>query len=984
LKNRWLAALLLLIVASASPVFAQGGAGSTGSIQGEVTDESGGVLPGVTVSVSGPSMMGVRTDTTNAQGVYRFLGLPAGTYTLKFELSGFGTQQKSDIRIGIGFTANVPAKLGVKSLSDEVTVVSEAPAIDTTSTRAQTNYDKDQLDALPNARDMWSLLATAPGVALNRFDVGGSTAGTQTTYIAYGNGGQNRPLIEGINTTEGTSAAGFYFDYGSFDEVIIGAAGNTAEMPSGGVITNFIGKSGGNKLSGEVYYEYENDKAQSKNLTTDQLARGYANLPRNVIQSLGLNRAEANTLISYKNLNASIGGPVVKDKLWVWGGLLWQKNITYQPAGGAILDGTQFPTKLLNYTGKVTYQLNPKNKIFAYTQYGIKAQPFRTDANVTGPQHVTFESTVKQDSPSWVGKVEYNRTIGNRSFFEVRAGEFGYNFALVNYSTAPRIEDTITLQALGGGRDWLLKRRRKQLTGAYTTYFDNVLGGNHQVKIGGEVQHETGQTLWKQYYTNNVVMFTQNRNLANPSTAAGTAFQVRLGSPVDSWNGLRNYGLFVNDTFSRDKLTLNLGLRLDRYRVFLPEQSRVASKFFAAITVAENPSVISFNHIAPRVGLIYDLKGDGKTIFKANFGRYFFNPGVGLADSVNPNNGTQFCTYAWNDANRDYLYQDGEQGALASCSGGTSNVSVDPNLKNSVTNEFSTWIERDLGNQVGARLGFVMKGDRNGYAQENINRPKSAWTVPTTVTDNGPDGRAGTADDRAGLPAMSLNATALAAPVVNRVFNQDGFTADYKTIEGAVTRRFSGKWGMVASFSNTWTSEFGTSYFGSGAGNNIAGGSLFGGFAGTTGFPITPNGMQDKAKFSTWNFKLSGTFEPGFGIRLTPVWKSQQGYPYGRVFTANAGTVSQNFQAESLTAHRMATVKQLDIRADKRFKLTDRFSMSLLLDVFNVMNANTELNIRATTGTLTVSESGIVIPALNTPTTILPPRIARISGRLSW
>ena len=95
---------------------------------------------------------------------------------------------------------------------------------------------------------MWSLLAETPAVTLNRFDVGGSTAGTQTTYVAYGNGGQNRPLIEGINTTEGTSAAGFYFDYGSFDEVIVGAAGNSAEMPSGGVLTNFIGKSGGNEL----------------------------------------------------------------------------------------------------------------------------------------------------------------------------------------------------------------------------------------------------------------------------------------------------------------------------------------------------------------------------------------------------------------------------------------------------------------------------------------------------------------------------------------------------------------------------------------------------------------------------------------------------------------------------------------------------------------------------------------------------------------
>ena len=173
--------------------------------------------------------------------------------------------------------------------------------------------------------------------------------------------------------------------------------------------------------------------------------------------------------------------------------------------------------------------------------------------------------------------------------------------------------------------------------------------------------------------------------------------------------------------------------------------------------------------------------------------------------------------------------------------------------------------------------------------------------------------------------------------------------------------------------------------FGTGAGSNvIAAGSLFGGLAGTTGIPITPNGAQDKSEFSFWNFKLSGTWEPGYGIRLTPVFKAQQGYPYGRVFAANAAGIAQNFQAEPIDAHRMETVKQVDFRAEKRFKLKGRVNFNVLFDLFNVMNANTELNVRGTTGTLTISESGATIPAFGTPTTILTPRIALISGRLSW
>ena len=149
---------------------------------------------------------------------------------------------------------------------------------------------------------MWSLLATTPSVTLNRVDVGGATAGTQTTYFAYGYSGQNRPLIEGINTTEGTAAAGFYLDYGSFEEVFIGAAGNSAEMPNPGVLTQFVGKSGGNRPSVSLYYDYENEDIQGRNLDADQ-----------VMPSPGAAiRPDGNRLASYKNLNLGVGGPIIQ------------------------------------------------------------------------------------------------------------------------------------------------------------------------------------------------------------------------------------------------------------------------------------------------------------------------------------------------------------------------------------------------------------------------------------------------------------------------------------------------------------------------------------------------------------------------------------------------------------------------------------------------------------------------------------------------
>src|SRR5262245_31843479 len=231
----WSKILLALaaLVALAAPAFAQGGgASSTGSISGEIKDAQGGVLPGVTVTATSPAQIGALTAVTNEAGIYRFPAVPPGEYRLAFELAGFQSSVREGIRITLGFNAQVNVSLSVASLQETITVSGASPVIDTSATRVQTNYDQQMLSSIPNARDMWSLLATTPSVTLNRIDVGGSTMGTQTTYFAYGYSGQNRPLIEGINTTEGTSAAGFYLDYGSFEEVFIGAAATSDEMPN--------------------------------------------------------------------------------------------------------------------------------------------------------------------------------------------------------------------------------------------------------------------------------------------------------------------------------------------------------------------------------------------------------------------------------------------------------------------------------------------------------------------------------------------------------------------------------------------------------------------------------------------------------------------------------------------------------------------------------------------------------------------------------
>lgn len=949
-----LAAVWLLAVPSA---FAQGGgASSTGSISGEVKDAQGGVLPGVTVTATSPAQIGTLTAVTNEAGIYRFPAVPPGEYSLTYELAGFGPVKRDGVRITLGFNAQVNVSLAVASLNETITVSGESPVIDTSATRLQTNYDSQNLASLPNARDMWSLLSTTPSVTLNRVDVGGATMGTQTTYFAYGYSGQNRPLVEGINTTEGTSAAGFYLDYGSFEEVFIGAAANSAEMPNPGVLTQFVSKSGGNSPTVNLYFDIEDESIQSRNLAADQ-----------VIPSPGaVIRPDGNRLASYKNTNIGLGGPVLKDKVWGFGAFLDQRNSVAAPPAGSFLDGTPFDTKLRNYTGKLTYQLNQNNKAIAYLQHGTKTQPNRTDSSnrLGAPVHITAASTTLQDSPSWVYKGEWNGTLSQNMFAEFRAGQFGYNFGLDSNTGDTRYESLTTNQVLGGGRDWELRRRRNQFTGSLSYFKDNFLGGSHNLKVGGEYLDEEGQTLWNQAYANNVIHFV-NGDLTGP-LASVTPASVRLQNNADSKSALATTSLFITDTWTVQRLTLNVGARFDRYRVWLPEQSLAAGRFNTAESFAERDSIVTFNNFVPRLGASYDLMGDGKTVLKANLGRFYFNTGVNLADALNPNTANQFSDFVWNDLNNDRVFQPGEQGALEQRFGGSSNVSLDPNLSNAYTDEASLFVERSVMADLGVRAGFVYKKDQNGWQQVNSLRPFSAYNRPVSVIDPGADGVTGNADDRS-VTAFDLDPSLLTAS--NQfVTNIDGYEGTYKTLEFSANKRYTNRWSALASLSYTWTNEFGNNYFNNRFGTAVSNFSFFG------SFPTNPNEKTEN-DFTNWNGKLSGSVDAGWGVVVTPVWKIQSGAPYGRFFQARLNYGNQLILAEPIGERRQDTVSVFDIRAEKRlsFGPNNKARAGVFIDVFNLMNANTAVNINWRAGS-----------SFERATTVLGPRIAKFGVKFDW
>ncbi|MGE5814989.1 MAG: carboxypeptidase regulatory-like domain-containing protein, partial [Acidobacteriota bacterium] len=617
-RLNWQIAVLVvgLTFGSIAAAVAQTVSATTGAINGKVTDTTGAILPGVTVTISSPSMQGTRNDVTREDGVYRFSAIPPGEYTVTYELGGFEKIVRQGLRVGLGFTATVNVEMRVASLAESVTVSGQSPVVDVATTKTSTNFDSQQLASLPNARDFWAILAAAPAIQMQRIDVGGSAAGTQTGYSTYDTkSDQHRPMVEGIVNTEGTNAAGFYYDYGAVEEVSVTTGANTPEMPWAGVMSQFIAKSGGNTYHGRVYADYENENIQSRNIDDAQIALG-------VKGGGNLGATDLNRLHSYHDLNGDVGGYVKRDKLW------WYSSLRDQDAQSLLpnFPVKPFETHLQNITGKGTYAANTNNKIVGFAQWGLKQQPNRLDTFLIAPTvaiHNSADSTWNQSYWAHTYKVGWDSVASDKMFFEVHGGQFHYLWPNTRNSQAPAYQDISTNIVSGGNQDgWFRDITRNQVLGSLS-YFKDNWGGSHNFKVGGEFFNERFDDLRGQDGKGQVpgdVLMVLSRGA--PSEV------ILFQTPSSSLNGLWTTGLYASDLWRLNaRLTVTGGVVFDRYRSYLPAQSgppigpfNPTHTDFAAVD-----NLITWNLLAPRVGLTYDLGGNGKTVLKANYAQYWWN-----------------------------------------------------------------------------------------------------------------------------------------------------------------------------------------------------------------------------------------------------------------------------------------------------------------------------------------------------------------------
>jgi hypothetical protein len=401
------------------------------------------------------------------------------------------------------------------------------------------------------------------------------------------------------------------------------------------------------------------------------------------------------------------------------------------------------------------------------------------------------------------------------------------------------------------------------------------------------------------------------------------------------------FGLFLNDTWSMGRATINAGFRYDRYHGWLPEQEQLAGSLSAwapqfpslagMVTAKTFPEqhIYTWNVAAPRIGMTFDLTGDGKTVLKGNYGLYWHNPGVGLGANGNANTTGKSATYVWTDINGDQRWQPGEQGASPTAISLEGAVSVDPNVKAPYTHEASAWVERQLSDTMGMRAGFVYKTEDDLTQTYQPGRPIEAYTVPFNFTDNGVDGRAGTADDRI-IPMLGFpNAQAAAFPTSSVVMNVPQFSR-YKTFEVSMNKRYGNRWSGSLGYGYTIMNDFPNSY------------------------PQNPNQPFEQDR-TVYNFKATGSYDAKGGVRISPVLRHQSGANYARTLTIAAPascacTATGTAYAEAMDANREDNIWVFDIRAEKSFSFTQRLRLRAYFDLFNITNSHASETISRATG----------------------------------
>lgn len=984
MRSRLLTLLMgvLCLLASAGSALAQQ---STGQIFGKVTDESGAILPGVTVTLTGAGLLQPQTATTSNTGTYQFPSLVVGTYSVKFQMDGFKTVVHEGVQITVGFNAQVNGTLGVSTVEETVTVSGEAPVVDTRKTSSTASFTREVLESIPTSRDPWVMMEQTPSIVMDRANVGGSQSGQQSGFVVRGMGtGNNVWSLDGVNVTDmsAVGATTMYYNFDNFEEMQYTLGGNDVTIATSGMGVNLVTKSGSDKVRGTGRYLITDNKLQDDNI--DDALRGQGASAGNPIQR-------------NEEYGVEAGGPVLKGRAWFWGSVSKSDvnvgvNGFYKTQAGCPTNRTEARalstselreclqtdnTALKNYSFKGTARTFSGNRIEWFSDYADKRRNAR-DASAFRPP----ETVVVQSGPVWTHKVNDQQVFSDRWLAEFQYAFVGGGFALDFPNPAEqfgvqRYFDEVTQNYRRSFSQSLFDRPLYLFDTKSTYFLPGFLGGNHSIKFGYSFRNAPVTSYG---HTGGYV----EARFRNGVPESADLFRDNATEYLQT-----THSFYVQDEYQAGRFTARLGLRYDRYddvsKASKVDANPIIPDRLPAVTFGGADSGVVWSNLSPRVGLNYDVFGTGKTVAGVTVSRYYGQPGVAaLEATLNPVTAVSL-RYKWNDLNRDELVTANELD-FSSLLNQTGNYNpanpgspttinrVDPDVKNETTDEVIIGFQHELLPGVALSANYIWRKydnfrwtTRDGITSDNY--------VPVTTTPTGCFASAGVAGPCPEITYYqpTLNIAGRAQTLTNR----PDYYRNYNGFEVSLTKRYSARWYANVSYAfNSAIDHYDSprSYGSITPNTDPTNIDKLNGYqwAAESG----GSGVSDVWVNAKWVARATAMYSLPWNINVSGFLNGHQGYivPYGFTTPARAngaGTVTVVLQPYGES--RLPNFWQLDMKVEKPIQL-GRVRLRPQATLFNLTNSNVVLGRQRTVNSATY----------NDVLQVLGPRVVQVGLRVDF
>lgn len=1005
LWGRIVAVAALLLLVAGGTAFAQL---QTGNLYGTVTDEQGAALPGVTTTLTGSGAPQVQV--TNAQGQFRFLGLGPGSYDLKAELEGFSTIDYPNIAINIGRNTSIEVKLSA-AVEDVITVTAESPLLDERRISTGATVSQTELEKIPTSRDPWAVLQTTPGVLTDRINVGGNESGQQSQYVGPGSGGDQAVWsVDGVVITDmaalGSSPA--YYDFDSFEEMQVTTGGSDSTISTGGVVLNMVTKRGTNEWRGSGRYYLTDDSNQS-DLDFDNGELGQPgpwtatararNFQAGIVTDPGGPHAQAafkngNRIVDVKDYGAELGGPIVKDRLWVWGSYGRQKVDLL-----TVSDVSDF-TDLETMNVKLNAQIAANNSATGFALNSDKVKIGR-NAGPTRPQPTTWNQAKFGPEPTaW--KIEDTHIFSSNFYLTGLYSRVNGGFELVPQGGFADNGPSSYLDENSVWQNTFLlnqtERPQEQYKADASSFF-NTGSLSHELKFGAGYREAEVISLTR--WGGLGVVYNGPQFFGTTDNILGAA---RDGNP-DIVNEYTQ--AYLQDTMTVGNLTLNAGLRYDKQGGTNEDQTIRANPFFPTVlpAVSYKGGDIGFTwtDITPRLGLTYALGAERKTLLRASYSRFADQLGSGTASWLNPTRAPSYAYYYTSFPGLGTITMAdidlasgvvGRSGNLNPFTGGLlQSNAVDPDLSAPITDELLLGVEHALLPEFVVGLNFTYRQytgvleqellvfDGDPYSAANINSVGRlhrrsdyvpGYVTPFNTIPSGATSRLITVCNPGSTPTSCFTTPSerhvenvpLQTPdgkpyaLTYYQLRPDVFTRNGGFLENGdreqeyigasvvFNKRLANRWMLRGNFTwSDWTwskvpdseNEDPTLTLGGGSreGDPVLQGSGTG--SGSKGgiyinseWAYSVNGLYQVAPDRPWGFNVA--------LNLT----GRQGYPipyFQRItYDVNQLNASVNIQVtDRPDTYRLDDIHMVDARVEKEFTFND-FGLTLGVDCFNLLN----------------------------------------------